>query len=94
MPFPCNGLMLCFVNIPTVLLMFFNKFSSCSIPHFNYFLNFIVDSLALAVNSLGFSAKKSLLVVIGLLCLIILFTCHAEVQVYFAAHSFYVQCKN
>ena len=34
-PFPCNGLLLCCVNIPTVLLMFFNKFASCSIPYFN-----------------------------------------------------------
>ena len=34
MPFPCNGLMLCCVNIPTVLLMFFNKFASCSFYFF------------------------------------------------------------
>ena len=33
-PFPCNGHLLCCVNIPTVLLMFFNKFASCSIPYF------------------------------------------------------------
>ena len=54
MPFPCNGHLLCCVNIPTVLLMFFNKFASCSIPFFNLFLYFIVDSLAWALNSLGF----------------------------------------
>ena len=28
MPLPCNGFLLCCVNIPTVLLMFFNKFAS------------------------------------------------------------------
>ena len=33
--------------------MFFNKFASCSIPYFNLLLFFIVDSLALALNSLG-----------------------------------------
>ena len=37
MPFPCNGHLLCCVNIPAVLLMFFNKFASCSIPYFNLF---------------------------------------------------------
>ena len=37
MPFPCNGLMLCCVNIPTVSLMFFNKFAWRSIPYFNIF---------------------------------------------------------
>ena len=35
MPFPCNSLLLWYVNIPTVLLMFFNEFASCSIPCFN-----------------------------------------------------------
>ena len=35
MLFPCNGHLLCCVNIPTVLLMFFNKLASCSIPYFN-----------------------------------------------------------
>ena len=40
MPFPCNAHLFCFVNIPTVLLMFFNKFASCSIPYFNLFLYF------------------------------------------------------
>ena len=52
-PFPCNGHLLCCVKKPTVLLMFFNKFASCSIPYFNLLLFFIVDSLALALNSLG-----------------------------------------
>ena len=32
MPFPCNGHLLCRVNIRTVLLMFFHKLASCSIP--------------------------------------------------------------
>ena len=35
MPFPWKGHLLCCVNIPTVLLMFFNKFAGCSIPYFN-----------------------------------------------------------
>ena len=35
-PFPYNGHLLCCVNIPTVLLMFFNKFANCSIPCFNW----------------------------------------------------------
>ena len=35
MPFPCNCHLLCCVNISTVLLMFFSKFASCSIPYFN-----------------------------------------------------------
>ena len=37
MAFPCNGVMLCCVNIPTVSLMFFNKFAWRSIPYFNIF---------------------------------------------------------
>ena len=49
MLFPCNGLLLCWVNLPKVLLMFLNKFDSCSIPYFNFF---IVDGLVLALNSL------------------------------------------
>ena len=36
-PLPCNGHLLCCVNIPTILLIFFNKFASCSIPYFNLF---------------------------------------------------------
>ena len=52
LPFPCNGHLLCCVNIPTVLLMFFYKFAS-SIPYFSLFLYFIVDGLALALNNLG-----------------------------------------
>ena len=35
MPFPYNGRLLCCVNIPTVLLMFLNKFASYSVPYFN-----------------------------------------------------------
>ena len=31
----------------------YNKFAGCSIPYFNLFLYFIVDGLALALNSLG-----------------------------------------
>ena len=50
MPFPFNCLLICCVNLPKVLFMFFNKFASCSI---HYFIIFIVDSLALALNSLG-----------------------------------------
>ena len=38
---------------PTVLLMFFNKLVSCSIPYFNLHLFSIEDGLALALNSLG-----------------------------------------
>ena len=48
MPFPCNGHVFCCVNIPTVLLMFFNKFASCSIPYFNSnFFNQVYFSLDL-----------------------------------------------
>ena len=50
---PCSGHLLCCVNQPTVLLIFFNKLGSCSVPYFNLFLYFIVDGLALALNSLG-----------------------------------------
>ena len=39
MPFPCNGLLLCCVNIPTLLFMFSNKLASCSIPYFNIMSN-------------------------------------------------------
>ena len=51
MPFPCKDHLLCCVNIPTVLLMFFNNFASCTIPYFNLFLCFIVGCPALALNS-------------------------------------------
>ena len=51
MPFPCNGHLLCCVNIPTVLLMFFNKFASCPIPYFNSNSFSIENGLALALNS-------------------------------------------
>ena len=34
-PFPCNGLLLRCVNIPTVLLMFFNKFARNSVLFFS-----------------------------------------------------------
>ena len=40
---PCYFLVIAIffaVNTPTVLLMFFNKFASCSIPFFNLFLFF------------------------------------------------------
>ena len=33
MPFPCSGLLICCANIPKVLLMFFNKLASFSIPY-------------------------------------------------------------
>ena len=59
MPFPCNGLLLCCVNLPKVLLKFCNKSASYSIPYFNLFLYFIVDSQAMALNSLGlFTYRK------------------------------------
>ena len=51
MPLPCNGHLLCCVNILTVLLMFFNKFASCSIQNFNSNLFSIENGLALALNS-------------------------------------------
>ena len=37
LPFPCNGLLLCCVNLSKVFLMFFNKFASCSFPYFIIF---------------------------------------------------------
>ena len=48
MLFLCNGHLLCCVNIPTGLLMFFNKFASCSILYFNSNLFCIENGLALA----------------------------------------------
>ena len=41
MPFPSKGLMLCCVNLP-----FFNKFASCSVPYFHFFIG---DCPALAL---------------------------------------------
>ena len=43
--------MLCCVNIPKVLLMFFNTFDSCSILYFNSNLFSTENGLALAFNS-------------------------------------------
>ena len=43
-----------YVNIPTVLWMFFNKLVSCYFTYFNFNLFSIEDCLALALNSLGF----------------------------------------
>ena len=51
LPFPCNGLLLCCVTIPTILLMFFNKFACCFLPFFNSNLFSIANRLALALNS-------------------------------------------
>ena len=42
---------LCFFVLPKVLLMFINKFASCSILYFNSNLFSIENSLALALNS-------------------------------------------
>ena len=54
---PCHFpvIVICFVyvNIPKVLLIFFNKLFICSMPYFNYHLFSIEDSLALALNSSG-----------------------------------------
>ena len=60
MPFLCNGLMLCCDNIPTVLLMFFNKFSSCSVPYFNLF--FIEVPVGLRTAPWGTLASLSSLI--------------------------------
>ena len=50
MQFPCNGHLLCCVKIPTVLLMFFNKLASCSVPcgtglHGKYIVWSVLDIL-------------------------------------------------
>ena len=54
---PCHFpvMVICFVevNIPKVLLIFFNKVFICSMPYFNYHLFSIEDSLDLALNSSG-----------------------------------------
>ena len=49
---PVMAICFVYVSLPTVLLMYFNILASCLVP--NIILQFfIVDSLALALNSFG-----------------------------------------
>ena len=54
MPIPCNVLLLYCVNIPTVLLMFLNKFARCTIPFTNQ-LGHFQTILAIKINDLNLS---------------------------------------
>ena len=58
MPFPCNGLLLCCVNIPAILLVFFNEFAFCSIPYFNLFLYFTIITIKTSILSSNMIHQK------------------------------------
>ena len=69
MPFPCNGLLLFCVNLPKVLLMFFNKFASSSIPYFN-----IYGGESSRILNSEFETVQGSVVVVEVVVVIVLFT--------------------